>query len=381
MKTEQEAEIVPETPETTALAVRETQAVAPVGLFGATSPVEVIAKATEVATALKDVLKKQRLISTISGREYPKCEAWTLLGTMLGLFPVLSWCRPMENGWEARVEVHTKQGQVIGAAEAQCLRAEKNWSNRDDFALRSMAQTRATAKALRMPLGFVMTLAGYESTPAEEMGHEPATVAPVPPAPKPTPTPAAPAKTPAERLAGLKAALGRNEGWAVGYLREHKLDGKDGAELMPNEGLDGLSAEKVGWLADHWHDFQNRLSQYIAENDDSGDYAPVKSTEAPFATLVPEALKQAEQIASGEFNPPWKETLVPFGRDKGKKFGDLEAKTLWWWFMVWGGKPLEPREYNGKMYEPRESDQQLWQLLNSHKQQAIEHYHFKEPKE
>ena len=36
-----------------------------------------------------------------------------------------------------------------------------------------MAQTRAGAKALRMPLGFVVHLAGYEATPAEEMETEP----------------------------------------------------------------------------------------------------------------------------------------------------------------------------------------------------------------
>ena len=31
-----------------------------------------------------------------------------------------------------------------------------------------MAQTRSTSKALRLPLGFVVALAGYEATPAEE---------------------------------------------------------------------------------------------------------------------------------------------------------------------------------------------------------------------
>jgi hypothetical protein len=32
-----------------------------------------------------------------------------------------------------------------------------------------MAQTRATSKALRVPLGFIVVLAGYEATPEEEM--------------------------------------------------------------------------------------------------------------------------------------------------------------------------------------------------------------------
>ena len=77
-----------------------------------------------------------------------------------------------EGGWEARVQALTLQGAVVGAADAQCLRSENNWKTRDDYALRSMAQTRAAAKALRMPLGFIMALAGYEATPAEEMPAE-----------------------------------------------------------------------------------------------------------------------------------------------------------------------------------------------------------------
>jgi len=72
-------------------------------------------------------------------------------------------------GWEARVEARTRDGALVGAAESECLRAESKWADRDDYALRSMAQTRATSKALRQPLGFVVALAGYAVTPAEEM--------------------------------------------------------------------------------------------------------------------------------------------------------------------------------------------------------------------
>jgi len=165
-------EIQAEVVNDSAVAIRQSQEVAPAGLFGVSDPVAIIGKASDVASALKSVIAKQGLISRISGKEYPRCEAWTLLGTMLGVFPVLTWTRAIEGGWEARVEAKTRTGDVIGAAEAQCLKTERNWANRDDFALRSMAQTRATAKCLRMPLGFVMTLAGYEPTPAEEMTAE-----------------------------------------------------------------------------------------------------------------------------------------------------------------------------------------------------------------
>ena len=53
------------------------------------------------------------------------------------------------------------------------MRAEgKPWDKADEYAVRSMAQTRAASKALRMPLGFVMTLGGYEATPEGEMPRE-----------------------------------------------------------------------------------------------------------------------------------------------------------------------------------------------------------------
>jgi hypothetical protein len=72
-----------------------------------------------------------------------------------------------------------------------CLNDEERWSTRPKyewqdgkrirmgeeivplFQLRSMAQTRACAKALRNVFAWVVVLAGYKPTPAEEMtGHE-----------------------------------------------------------------------------------------------------------------------------------------------------------------------------------------------------------------
>lgn len=145
----------------------------PVGLFGVASPAEVVASATDVATALADVIEQRGLFQNIRGKKHVTVEGWTLLGTMLGVFPVVEWTHETEDGWEARVTARTKTGAVVGAAEAMCSRSETRWRNADDYAIRSMAQTRATSKALRLPLGFVMPLAGYEATPQEEMVNEP----------------------------------------------------------------------------------------------------------------------------------------------------------------------------------------------------------------
>jgi hypothetical protein len=85
---------------------------------------------------------------------------------------VLEWTRKLEDGWEARVEARTLDGRVVGAAESECLSSERKWGRADDYAIRSMAATRATSKALRMPLGFVMELAGFDATPADEIPAE-----------------------------------------------------------------------------------------------------------------------------------------------------------------------------------------------------------------
>lgn len=139
------------------------------GLFGTDDPELVIVRAAAVSDALARVVRDRKLFARISGKEHVLVGGWTLLGSMLGVFPVTVWSRPVEDGWEARVEARTLDGRIVGAAESECLRSERHWAKADDYAIRSMAQTRATAKALRMPLGFVMELAGFDATPADEM--------------------------------------------------------------------------------------------------------------------------------------------------------------------------------------------------------------------
>jgi hypothetical protein len=147
-----------------------------VTLFGSDDPEVILNRAGKAADALKKMLTKSALILKIQKREFVRVEGWTALGSMLGVFPVTEWTRRVELeddvGWEARVKAVTRTGEVVGAAEASCMRSEHNWKNRDEYALRSMAQTRATSKALRQPLGFVVAMAGYQATPAEEIPPE-----------------------------------------------------------------------------------------------------------------------------------------------------------------------------------------------------------------
>lgn len=147
-------------------AVREEHAV---NLFGDASPVAVVERATEAANALAAVVEQKKLYATISNKKHVTVDGWVLLGSMLGVFPIVEWSRETEDGWEARVVARTRNGDEVGAAEAMCSRKENRWKTADDYAVRSMAQTRAVSKALRHPLGFIMTLAGYSATPEAEM--------------------------------------------------------------------------------------------------------------------------------------------------------------------------------------------------------------------
>ena len=165
-----EVEIVEDKAEVMPATVTPQEVVSSNNLFGTDDPSLVIERAEKVASALKDVLVKRGMLATIQGKEYVKVEGWQTLGSMMGVTAVVVSTEKIDDqGYKAKVEARTINGNVVGGAEAVCLKQEKNWASRDDYALLSMAQTRAISKALRGPLGFIVEMAGYKATPAEEM--------------------------------------------------------------------------------------------------------------------------------------------------------------------------------------------------------------------
>ena len=143
----------------------------PVTLFGTSDPKTTIERMSECASALVDVVKDRRLSVHIAGRPHLTLEAWSTLGALVGVYAVIEWTRRNESddGYVARAVARTLDGRTVGAAEAECSRQERHWQNRDAYALRSMAQTRAMSRALRAPLGQIVVLAGYEATAPEEL--------------------------------------------------------------------------------------------------------------------------------------------------------------------------------------------------------------------
>lgn len=135
-------------------------------------PLEAFSQAEKIVKKVASKCVGKNFISDIKGKMYPKVEWWTTVGAVLGLFPVVTRCERIDRDghylYEADVEVR-RNGNVITSATAICSTEERSWGNRDEYAVKSMSQTRATAKAYRIGLSFLATLAGLEATPAEEV--------------------------------------------------------------------------------------------------------------------------------------------------------------------------------------------------------------------
>jgi hypothetical protein len=141
-------------------------------LFLTNDPDTFLLRASEAATAIARVVRERKLFTTIRGKDHVHIGGWTLCGSLLGVFPITEWTRRIDDGWESRVVAKTRRGETVGAAEAMCLGSESKWRTAEEHAIRSMAATRAASKALRLPLGFIFELEGFDPTPADEVATQ-----------------------------------------------------------------------------------------------------------------------------------------------------------------------------------------------------------------
>ena len=210
--------------ETTQVAVVQEAKTIELGLLRSSTPEELLEAAAAIATPLRKFIEAKGLAVHLRGKTNPPfvtAEGWTTLLAMLGVMPqevsVVEENTDAGSKFIAKVElVRMSDGQVITRGSAECSSDEPNWGTRPSFQLRSMAITRAVGKAARMGFSWIMTLAGYSPTPAEEMIHdhevERAQVEDVPPA---APT------------SGEKGASTRK----LNSWTERILNAKDGDEL------------------------------------------------------------------------------------------------------------------------------------------------------
>ena len=167
---------------------------AEVGIF--LPPDIVLENARTAARALADVISKKKKPVIMNGEQYLEMEDWQLCGQFYGYTVKTGDAVLVEidgvKGAKAHADlIDFKTGMYLGGAEAYCMRDEEHWNTRPKyewqgegdnrkrvkvgdevvpwFQLASMAQTRAGAKAFRNRLAWVVVLAGYRPTPAEEM--------------------------------------------------------------------------------------------------------------------------------------------------------------------------------------------------------------------
>ncbi len=125
---------------------------------------------------VKNFIHKNKMWMDIHGKGYVFVDGWALMGGMLGITPIIKEVENISDEttirYKAVVEL-VKDEKVVGMGFAICTNKEKGKTAFDEYAVASMAQTRAVGKAYRIYLGWIMKMAGFESTPLEEIQDEP----------------------------------------------------------------------------------------------------------------------------------------------------------------------------------------------------------------
>ena len=133
------------------------------------------------AKTFVDIVEAQQLFTMIGPSKHLNHEAWETIAAGYGLTAAVDktiyhWKKDSEEDSgdelfmvEAHAVVLDRDGTVRGGAIAVCGRDEPNWATKPVHQVASMAGTRASAKALRLMLSWVVEIAGYEPTPSEEI--------------------------------------------------------------------------------------------------------------------------------------------------------------------------------------------------------------------
>lgn len=135
-------------------------------------------RAKKLGQELQKFLSDNKLVIDIAGKKYVPVEGWQFTGMQLGLTEVVVSCEPVpsdipkEVKYKAVVEVINQNGTVVSRGFAWCSDQEGKKKSFEEYAVASMAQTRAIGKAYRNILSWIVKMGGYETTPAEEIDRD-----------------------------------------------------------------------------------------------------------------------------------------------------------------------------------------------------------------
>lgn len=127
----------------------------------------------QFSKVLTKFITENKLSCVIQGKQYVYCDGWKFAGTSFGLTAIpnkpINESKDKEIKYSCECDIINIQTQVkLSYGFAICSNLEAKKKSFDEYAIASIAQTRAIAKAYRNLLGFIMNAAGFEATPAEE---------------------------------------------------------------------------------------------------------------------------------------------------------------------------------------------------------------------
>ena len=135
------------------------------------APAGVMGRGAAVAAACRQIVLSTTM--DLRGKKYIRAEGWQALAAANGLSPRISMVEEMTNGDIRAVcdLIRLSDGETVASSEGFVGTDEPMWQNRPRYARRGMAQTRATSRACRSALAWIVPLldADLSTTPAEEM--------------------------------------------------------------------------------------------------------------------------------------------------------------------------------------------------------------------
>lgn len=124
-----------------------------------------------LAKAVKDSVEQETI--EVCGQRYIKNPGWLIMAGAAGFVVSGGEVKRDGEGFVAKAYLRkSDSGVIVAEAEGFCSKEEKRWKHADEYAVRSMAQTRAASKVCKMALAACVPLMGIKNlsaTPAEEV--------------------------------------------------------------------------------------------------------------------------------------------------------------------------------------------------------------------
>lgn len=124
-----------------------------------------------LASAVRQSVEQETI--EVCGQRYIKNPGWLIMAGAAGFVVSGGEVKREGEGFIAKAYLRRSDtGVIVAEAEGFCSKEEKRWKHADEYAVRSMAQTRAASKVCKLALAACVPLMGIKNlsaTPAEEV--------------------------------------------------------------------------------------------------------------------------------------------------------------------------------------------------------------------